>query len=130
MRNTMLATVALLLGFSGAANADASGSLHKKSFVETKNEQVFASFFSFVSAHTVEERQNLVQVARDRDALLLPGGASSFEAGALGAMVMGAAVVLAAHMPDRARVIVDGPVHVGPALFAGGGMGAGVGGRF
>ena len=45
-------------------------------------------------------------------------------------MVMGAAVVLAAHAPKRVRVVVDGAVHVGPALFEGGGMGAGVGGRF
>ena len=52
------------------------------------------------------------------------------QSGALGSMVMGAAVVLAAHAPKRVRAIVDGPVHVGPALFEGGGMGAGVGGRF
>ena len=52
------------------------------------------------------------------------------QSGAMGSAVMGAAVVLAAHAPTRLRAVVDGPVHVGPALFEGGGMGAGVGGRF
>ena len=52
------------------------------------------------------------------------------QSAALGSMVMGAAVVLAAHAPAGLRPLVDGPVHVGPALFVGGGMGAAVGGRF
>jgi hypothetical protein len=37
--------------------------------------------------------------------------------------------VLSAHAPRPFRVIFDGPVHVGPAIFDGGGMGAGIAGR-
>jgi hypothetical protein len=103
---------------------------HQPSYFEEKSAQVFASFLSFATARTVEEDQNRLQEHRDRDTLLLPGGRASLEAGAAGSMVMGAAVVLAAHAPKRMRAIVDGPVHVGPAMFEGGGMGAGVGGRF
>ncbi|HEY1586814.1 MAG TPA: hypothetical protein VGH63_14070 [Polyangia bacterium] len=39
-------------------------------------------------------------------------------------------LAMVAVMGGAARAVVDGPVHVGPALFEGGGMGAGVGGRF
>ncbi|HEX8953053.1 MAG TPA: hypothetical protein VF945_14460, partial [Polyangia bacterium] len=88
------------------------------------------SFLVFTSARTVEQDQNRLAQLRERDALLLPGGAPSLQAGALGSMVMGAAVIFAAHAPARLRALVDGPVHVGPALLEGGGMGAGVGGRF
>jgi hypothetical protein len=130
MRNTMLATVVLILRFAGTAAAEAPLQIHKKSYVETKNEQVFAAFLAFTTARTVEEQQNRLQSARERDELLLPGGAPSMQAGAMGAMMMGAAVVVAAHMPERARGVIDGAVHFGPALFEGGGMGAGVGGRF
>lgn len=100
------------------------------SYVEHKNEQVMRSFLQFKTARTVEQDQNRLQQLRDRDALLLGGRAPSMQSGALGSMVMGAAVVLAAHAPAKLRAVVDGPVHLGPALFEGGGMGAGVGGRF
>jgi hypothetical protein len=130
MRNTtMLATVALVLGLAGTASAEAPHELHKKSYVATKNAQVFASFLMFTTAQTVEEQQNRLQSARQRDGLVLPGGAQSMQSGAMGAMMMGAAIVVAAHMPERVRVVVDGSVHFGPARFEGGGMGAGVGGR-
>ncbi|HEY2748408.1 MAG TPA: hypothetical protein VGL86_27480 [Polyangia bacterium] len=102
----------------------------KPSYFEERSAAVFASFLSFTAARTVEEDQNRLQQLRDREALLLPGGAASLRAGMMGSMVMGAAVVLVAHAPRRVRAIVDGPVHVGPALFEGGGMGAGIGGRF
>jgi hypothetical protein len=130
MRNTMLATVVLVLGFAGVASAEAPLQVHKKSYVETKNGQVFASFLAFTTAYPVERQQNHLESARERDALMLPGGAPSMQSGAMGAMMMGAAVVVAAHMPERARVVIDGAVHFGPAMFEGGGMGAGVGGRF
>ncbi len=103
---------------------------HAASYFEAKNEQVIRSFLLFKTAHTVEREQNLLGLQRERDALLLGGRAPSLQAGAMGSAVMGAAVVLAAHAPARLRAVVDGPVHVGPALFEGGGMGAGVGGRF
>jgi hypothetical protein len=103
---------------------------HTPSYFEQTSARVFASFHAFKTVHTTEEEQNPLQQHRDLDALMLPGGAPSMQAGAMGSMVMGAAVVLAAHAPKRLRPIVDGPVHVGPALFEGGGMGAGIGGRF
>jgi hypothetical protein len=101
-----------------------------ESYVDQKNAQVVRSFLLFTTARTVEEDQNRLALFRERDGLLLPGGAPSLLSGGLGSMIMGAAVVLAAHAPKKLRAIVDGPVHVGPALFEGGGMGAGVGGRF
>jgi hypothetical protein len=100
------------------------------SYFEARNEAVIRSFLVFKTAQPVEREQNLVQEARDRDQLLLGGRAQNLQSGALGSAVMGAAVVFAAHAPARVRAIVDGPVHVGPALLEGGGMGAGVGGRF
>ncbi len=121
MGSTMLAML-MIVG--------APGHHHRATYFETKNEQVVRSFLQFKAAHTVEREQNLLGLARERDLLLLGGRAPSLQAGALGSMVMGAAVVLAAHAPDKLRPLVDGPVHVGPALFEGGGMGAGVGGRF
>jgi hypothetical protein len=130
MRNTMRATMALVLGLSGVAAAEAPAQIHKRAYVAVKSEQVFAAFLTFASARTVEDEQNRLGAARERDALFVCGGAPSLRSGAMGAMVMGAAVVLAAHAPERLRVVVDGPLHLGPALFEGGGMGAGVGGRF
>jgi hypothetical protein len=40
-----------------------------------------------------------------------------------------AATILSAHAPRPLRVLFDGPVHFGPAIFDGGGMGAGIAGR-
>ena len=103
---------------------------HHQTYFEQKNAEVLRSFLVFSGTRTVEEDQNRLQLYRDRDAILWGGRAPSLQSGGLGAMMMGAAVVLAAHAPDRLRPLVDGRVHVGPALFDGGGMGAGVGGRF
>jgi len=121
MGSTMLAMMVIV----GAAHHEP----HPSYFAE-KSAQVFASFLGFTSARTVEEEQNPLAQHRERDALMLPGGAPSMQSGAMGAMVMGAAVVLAAHAPKCVRAVVDGKVHVGPALFEGGGLGAGVGARF
>jgi hypothetical protein len=120
---TMGSTMVAMMVIAGVAH-------HTPSYFEQKAAQVFASFHTFKTARTAAEEQDPLQQARDRDALLLPGGAVSMRSGALGSMVMGAAVVLAAHAPAQLRPIVDGPVHVGPALFEGGGMGAGIGARF
>ena len=102
----------------------------KATYFEARNEAVVRSFLVFKTAQPVEREQNLVQQSRERDELMLGGRSQNLQSSALGSMVMGAAVVLAAHAPARVRAIVDGPVHVGPALFEGGGMGAGVGARF
>ena len=48
---------------------------------------------------------------------------------ALGMAMFGATTILSAHVPRPLRVIFDGPVHLGPAIFDGGGMGAGIAGR-
>jgi hypothetical protein len=135
MRTTMLA-VALVLRLYGVAAADAPPKrsvdmrIHTRSYVATKSAQVFAAFLVFHEARRVDEKQCGLAMARERDALLVPGGASSVDAGAMGAVMMGAAIVFAAHAPGRLRALVDGPVHFGPAMFESGGLGAGVGGRF
>jgi hypothetical protein len=130
MRSTMLA-MALILALGPEAAADEPATLHRKSYVESKSDQVFAAFLMFMTAHEFEQQQDRLGQARERDQLqLVPGGVPSMRAGAMGVALLGAAVVLAAHVPDRLRVIVNGPVHVGPAMFEEGGMGAGVGGRF
>jgi len=121
MGSTLLAMVVIV----GAAQHGP-----RPSYFAEKSAQVFASFLGFTTVRTAEEDENPLAQYRERDALLLPGGAPSLRSSAMGAMVMGAAVVLAAHAPRRVRAVVDGPVHVGPALFEGGGLGAGVGARF
>ena len=103
---------------------------HAASYFEAKNEQVIRSFLLFKTVQPVEREQDGVGLARERDTLLLGGRTQSLQSGAMGSAVMGAAVVLAAHAPARLRAIVDGPIHVGPALFESGGMGAGIGGHF
>lgn len=70
-----------------------------------------------------------LEMRRDRDRLLLfrepqPGGGMG-----LGVMMFGAMTVLSAHAPGAFRALFDGPVHLGPAIFDGGGMGAGIAGR-
>lgn len=136
MRNTVVLAVALgmMMGLGGVASAQAPVQLHGrsgKSYVELKSDQVFAAFLMFVPAHTVEQEQDRLSAMRERDALLLGDGHSpSMQASAVGAMMMGATIVLAAHAPERLRPLVDGVVHVGPAVFDGGGMGAGIGARF
>lgn len=121
MGTTML-TMMVLVG--------ASHQEPQQSYVEQKSALVMRSFLTFKSARTVEEDQDRLGQARARDALLLGGRAPSLQSGALGSMMLSAAIALVAHAPRPLRVVVDGPVHLGPALFEGGGMGAGVGGRF
>jgi hypothetical protein len=72
-----------------------------------------------------------LEVRRDRDKMLLFRGAQPSQGGAvgLGAAMFGATTILSAHAPRPVRVVFDGPVHLGPAIFDGGGMGAGIAGR-
>jgi hypothetical protein len=131
MRNTMLATMALMLGVGGVARAEARVGVQRKSYVETRNDRVIAAFWMFTTVQEFERQQNPLEGPRERDALLLPGGAPSMRAAGMGAAMMGAAVALAAHAPEKVRaVVVDGRVHFGPALFEEGGMGVGIGGKF
>ena len=119
MGSTMLTMVALV----GVAHP-------RPSYFAERSAAVYASFLDLSRVRTTEEQQNRLGQLRDRDALMLPGGAPSLRSGMLGSMILGAAVVFVAHAPKRVRLVVDGPVHVGPALLDGGGMGAGIGGRF
>jgi len=67
---------------------------------------------------------------RARDTLELygptPGTPTST---ALGIGAFAGVVVSSAHTPRALRFAFDGKLHVGPAIFDGGGMGAGFGGR-
>ncbi len=71
-----------------------------------------------------------LELRREQDRLLLFRGPQP-RAGAIGIglAMFGATTVLAAHLPRPLRVIFDGPVHLGPAIFPGGGMGAGIAAR-
>ena len=72
-----------------------------------------------------------LEVRRDRDKMLLFRGPQPSQGGAvgLGLAMFGATTILSAHAPRPLRVVFDGPVHLGPAIFDGGGMGAGIAGR-
>ncbi len=67
---------------------------------------------------------------RERDTLQLygptPGSARSTT---LGIGAFSAVVVAVAHTPAALRFAFDRPLHLGPAIFDGGGLGAGFGGR-
>jgi hypothetical protein len=69
-------------------------------------------------------------VLRERDKLLLFRGPQPQGAAVgIGVAMFGAATLLSAHAPRPFRVLFDGPVHLGPAIFDGGGMGAGIAAR-
>ena len=66
---------------------------------------------------------------RMRDRLLLmepPQHTGS--AGGSGVALFSAATIAAAHAPAPLRLIFDGPVRLGPAIFSDGGLGMGIGG--
>ena len=71
-----------------------------------------------------------LEVRRDRDRLVLfRGPQSQGGAIAVGLAMFGATTILSAHAPRPLRVLFDARVHLGPAIFDGGGMGAGIAGR-
>jgi hypothetical protein len=73
---------------------------------------------------------DVLEVRRDRDRLVLFRGPQPQGAAVgIGLAMFGATTILAAHAPRPLRVLFDGPVHLGPAIFDGGGMGAGIAGR-
>lgn len=93
------------------------------SYFEAHELLVMHDMVSFNHSYTLD-------YLRDRDLLRLygptPGNSGSV---ADGIALFSTAVIAAAHLPGRARVLFDHNVHLGPALFEGGGMGAGVGAR-
>ena len=98
------------------------------SFVELHSRMVMHAFLRFSPERGIEQQQNALEVLRDRDRLALFGAPNQSQAG-YGVALFSAVTILAAHAPGRLRALFDGPVHLGPAVFDGGGLGAGVGGR-
>jgi hypothetical protein len=138
MRNT-LSILVLLLASSAVASAQpalatpqpAITKVPRRSFADEKNAQVMRAFLIFASSRGVEQQRDDLTVLRARDQLALAAGRGpQMQSGAWGAALLGATVVLAAHAPTPLRPLFAARVHVGPALLDGGGMGAGVGGRF
>ena len=82
---------------------------------------------SFVPLREVEDP---LAVMRDRDHLRwLRGETPSQDRwAAIGLSMFVGTTFATAHAPGPLRWLFDGPVHVGPALFQGGGMGASVAG--
>jgi hypothetical protein len=71
-----------------------------------------------------------LELRRDRDRLLLFRGSEPPGAAVgLGLTMFGVATFLSARAPRPFRLAFDGPVHLGPAMLDGGGMGAGIAGR-
>ncbi len=76
------------------------------------------------------EAADALEVRRDRDRLLLFRGPQAQGGSvAVGLAMFIATTISSAHAPRPLRVVFDGPVHLGPAIFDGGGMGAGIAGR-
>lgn len=76
------------------------------------------------------EGGDALEVRRERDRLVLFRGPQAQGAAvAIGLAMFAATTIMSAHMPRPLRVVFDGPVHLGPAIFDGGGMGAGIAGR-
>lgn len=94
---------------------------------KTPNKKKKEQFSFFTPLRTADD----LEVHRDRDRLALfrtpqPQGSAV----ALGLAMFASATIASAHAPRPLRVLFDGPVHIGPAIFDGGGMGAGLSGRW
>jgi len=116
----------LLLLFATSAHAQPTLRKRAPTYFDVHNAMVQHAFlkFSTVKAPQIDRLETL----RERDRLLL-FGAHDTQAG-YGAALFGAFTVFAAHAPGPLRPLFDGPVHLGPAVFDQGGMGACIGGRF
>lgn len=98
------------------------GTIRLRSYFRRHAARVEDDLLHFNTAYTLESM-------RDRDGWLRFGSAGGTGAASLGAAILSAAVVASAHAPRRLRPLFDRPLHFGPAIFDGGGMGAGFGGR-
>ena len=129
MSKRALVTIVLLLGASTAASAE-------------QNPRTAKVHLTFVELHSARVEKDLLQfklqlrfvdaleVRRERDRLMLfRAPQSQGEAVGIGLAMFAATTILSAHAPRPLRVVFDGPVHLGPAIFDGGGMGAGIGAR-
>jgi hypothetical protein len=87
--------------------------------------------FRFASPTAPPRVQDLLELARAHDRMRLFRDFSVDRGGLLeGAVLFGLTTVLAAHLPQPARIVFEAPVHAGPSLMGDGGVGAAVGGRF
>jgi hypothetical protein len=138
MRNTAL-LIGMVLGLAGRASAQpqvvkSHRASERQSLVMQTNDRVVRSFLVFRVMRSAEQQQDRLQVARERDRYNLNAARAPAvtNESAYGAAMLGASVFLAAHAPGPLRAMFDGErvVHAGPAVFEGGGMGAGLGGRF
>jgi hypothetical protein len=105
------------------APADREPPPHAPTYFEAHSARVDRNLLRFQHGYSLE-------IMRERDTLQLygatPGTARST---GLGVASFSAAVVSSAHTPLPLRFAFDRAFHVGPAIFDGGGLGAGFGGR-
>jgi hypothetical protein len=129
-----LLVVLAVVTASSAARANEPPTLQLKlppSYIQSHSERVMRDMLFFAEPDGAAEQQfplerlralERLRLLRERRAL-----SSSLE---MGAALFGAATVIAAHAPPVLRAMVDGKLHLGPAIFDGGGMGIGLGGRW
>jgi hypothetical protein len=104
------------------APTDPTPSLRTPSYFEQHSARVERNLILFEHGYSLEHM-------RERDALELYGPTpGSMQSTVAGIGLFSAVVVGAAHTPAALRFAFDGALHVGPAIFDGGGMGAGFGG--
>lgn len=94
------------------------------SYFEEHAARVQHDLLFFQHGYTLDEM-------RDRDRLQLYGQTPGTESAAsTGAAIFAGAIMTSAHAPAPVRRLFDGQWHPGPAIFYGGGLGAGAGGHF
>ncbi|HWE28530.1 MAG TPA: hypothetical protein VHB97_11035 [Polyangia bacterium] len=137
-RRLLFAVAAVALAVCGNASAneppppapawlvaprDPPPSLRQPSYFEQHSARVERDLLLFQHGYTLDKM-------RERDTLELygptPGSTGSTT---IGVGMFSAVVVTAAHTPSLLRFAFDQSMHLGPAVFDGGGMGAGFGGR-
>jgi hypothetical protein len=131
----VITLVLALFGFAGslraaeppawliAPNDPQLGTPPPPSYFETHAARVERNLHILRPGYTLED-------ARERDELRLPGptpGTSTSTMAGIG--LFSFAVFGSAHTPQFLQFAFDRTLHLGPAIFDGGGMGAGFGGR-
>lgn len=94
-----------------------AGAMRLHSYFQRHANRVADDMLHFNRSYTLESM-------RERDEWLRFGTVGGPTAAAIGANLFSGAVVTSAHGPRQLRAL-----HLGPAIFDGGGMGAGFGGR-
>ena len=97
--------------------------LRPPTYFEQHSARVAHDLLMFQHGYTLE-------TMRERDSLYLYGPTpGTTQSTALGVGLFSAIVVSSAHTPGFLRFAFDRSLHFGPAIFDGGGMGAGFGGH-